>query len=166
MIRLINHHQIVTEIKSYAKASNKYPPKKQPAAPSPDQSNFTSPIIQSKIVLLTLSFPRLRIIWSSSPYATSDIFNDLKANNPEPDAIKAVSLGADNDPEAGAGVNNAAEEVLRSMPGITTRNYKAVMAKVRNIKELCELSLEEMKKILGKESGKACYEFVHRGEER
>jgi len=162
----INLHQIAAEIKSYAKASNKYPQKKQTVAGPDDQSNFSSPILQSKIVLLTISFPRLRTIWSSSPYATSDIFNDLKANNPEPDPIKAISLGADNDPEAGAGVNSAAEEVLRSLPGITIKNYKSVMAKVRSIKELCELNLEKMKGILGAEAGKACYEFIHRGDKQ
>lgn len=162
---LINSQQIAAEIKSYAKASNKYPQKKQAAVAGPDdQSNFSSPILQSKIVLLTISFPRLRIIWSSSPYATSDIFNDLKANNPEPDPIKAISLGADNDPEAGAGVNSTAEEVLRSLPGITMKNYKSVMAKVRSIKELCEINFEQMKGILGAEAGKVCYEFIHRGE--
>lgn len=89
----------------------------------------------------------------------------MKANNPEPDPIKAISLGADNDPEVGAGVNSAAEEVLRSLPGITTKNYKAVMAKVRSIKELCELDSEQMKRILGAEAGKACYEFIHRGDD-
>jgi DNA excision repair protein ERCC-4 len=163
---LINLRQIVTEIKSYAKASNKYPQKKQAVAGPDDQSNFSSPILQSKIVLLTIAFPRLRIIWSSSPYATSDIFNDLKANNPEPDPIKAISLGADNDPEAGAGVNSAAEEVLRSLPGITMKNYKSVMAKVKSIKELCEMNFEQMKGILGAEAGKACYEFIHRGDKQ
>src|SRR6266545_7309276 len=90
--------QIVTEIKSYAKASNKYPQKKPKQQGPDEQSNFSSPILQSKIILLTLTFPRLRIIWSSSPYATSDIFNDLKANNPEPEPMKAITIGADNDP--------------------------------------------------------------------
>lgn len=155
----------MTELKSYAKASNKYPPKKQATVTGPDdQSNFTSPILQSKIVLLTLSFPRLRIIWSSSPYASSDIFNDLKANDREPDPIKAISVGADNDPQAGAGVNSVGEEVLRSLPGITTKNYKTVMGKVASIKELCELNFEQMKSILGAEAGKACFEFIHRGD--
>lgn len=32
---------------------------------------------QAKLVILTTSFPRLRVIWSSSPYATADIFADL-----------------------------------------------------------------------------------------
>ena len=34
--------------------------------------------LSSKLVLLTLAFPRLAIIWSSSPHATVEIFEDLK----------------------------------------------------------------------------------------
>ncbi|KDN46847.1 hypothetical protein RSAG8_03924, partial [Rhizoctonia solani AG-8 WAC10335] len=37
--------------------------------------------IQSKVVLLTLAFPKLRIIWSSSPYATADIFTGVSSRD-------------------------------------------------------------------------------------
>ena len=133
-------------MKSYVKPSTKYPPKK-PSGPS-DLPTYSSPTIQSKIVLLTLTFPRLRIIWSSSPYATADIFNDLKANNAEPDPTKAIAVGADDDPEVGAGVNAAAEELLRCLPGITTKNVRYVMNKVNNVRELCGLSLVQVQEIL------------------
>lgn len=115
-------------------------------------------------MLLTLSFPRLRIIWSSSPYATAEIFNDLKTHNLEPDAAHAVRIGAEEDPEAGAGVNAAAEELLRSLPGVTAKNVKYVMSKVGSVREFCELELVAVQEILGVEPGKACWEFMHHGE--
>lgn len=34
--------------------------------------------LSSKLVLLTLAFPKLRIIWSSSPHETAKIFSELK----------------------------------------------------------------------------------------
>ncbi|PPQ88277.1 hypothetical protein CVT25_005440 [Psilocybe cyanescens] len=151
---------IMADLKTYGKAT-RYPAKQQPG-PS-DQPNYASPTIQAKIVLLTLTFPRVRIIWSSSPYATSEIFNDLKANNPEPDPAKSVTIGADDDPDVGAGVNAAAEEVLRCIPGITVNNVKIVMSKVKNIQELCSLSLSEVQGILGTDAGKACFTFIHKG---
>lgn len=40
--------------------------------------------ITSKLVLLTRAFPNLRIIWSSSPSETAQIFKELKEGNPEP----------------------------------------------------------------------------------
>lgn len=115
-------------------------------------------------MLLTLSFPRLRILWSSSPYASADIFGDLKSGNVEPDLSRAISLGAEDDADAGAGVNTAAEELLRSLPGITAKNVKYVMSKVGSVKEFSGLSLQAVQEILGNEPGKACWEFMHYGD--
>ncbi|KIJ60516.1 hypothetical protein HYDPIDRAFT_177372 [Hydnomerulius pinastri MD-312] len=149
--------------KPYAKPAGKYPPKK---SSGPSESERGPPSIQSKLVLLTLHFPRVRIIWSSSPYATTDIFNDLKANNFEPDPTRAIAIGAEEDPEAGAGVNAAAEELLRCLPGITAKNVKYVTGKVGSVRQLCELSREEVQGILGVEPGNLCWDFMHRGERK
>jgi DNA excision repair protein ERCC-4 len=159
------HFQVVSDIKSYVKPTNKYPAKNNKSSGSSDQEQQrASPLLQSKIVLLLLSFPRVRIIWASSPYATAEIFADLKANTPEPDARQAVAVGAEEDPEAGAGVNAAAEELLRCLPGITAKNVKYVAGKIRNVRELCEMDMKDVQTILGIEPGKACWEFLHQGE--
>jgi DNA excision repair protein ERCC-4 len=46
--------------------------------------------IVSKLVLLTLHFPSLRILWSRSSHASVEIFKALKANNAEVDVEKAM----------------------------------------------------------------------------
>ncbi|KAJ7722820.1 hypothetical protein B0H16DRAFT_346228 [Mycena metata] len=155
--------EAVSDLKSYAKPTGKFPPKKT-AGSGEQESNYASPMLQSKLVLLMLSFPRVRIIWASSPYATAEIFADLKAGLPEPDPRKAIAVGAEEDPEAGAGVNAAAEELLRCLPGITAKSVKYVTTKIRNVKELCEMSMPQVQEILGIEPGKTCWEFMHRGE--
>lgn len=43
-------------------------------------------IIQ-KLQLLTITFPKLRIVWSPSPYATAQLFEELKQNREEPDPV-------------------------------------------------------------------------------
>ena len=146
-------------MKSYAKPSGKYPPKRKPGAPGEPDYSVT---IQSKIALLILTFPRVRIIWSSSPYATVEIFNDLKKNNAEPNPTLAIAVGADSDPDPGAGVNSAAEELLRCLPGITAKNVKHVMGKIGSVREFCELGLSQVQDILGVEPGRLCWEFMHR----
>ncbi|KAF5388644.1 hypothetical protein D9757_004788 [Collybiopsis confluens] len=159
--------EIVSDLKSYAKPiNNRYPPKKKPTGNPAEHTTYNSPTIQSKIALLVLSFPRLRIIWSSSPYATTDIFNDLKRDRAEPDPVKAISMGAEdeNAGEVGAGINATAEELLRTFPGITEKNVKHVMSKVRNVRELCEMNLLQIQGVLGAEPGKSCYDFLHKGE--
>ena len=149
--------QIVSDLKSYVKPTGKYPTKKNPG--DTDQTT----VLQSKIALLILTFPRVRIIWSSSPYATSEVFKDLKLNNPEPDPTTAITIGAEDDPDVGAGVNAAAEELLRCLPGITAKNVKHVMSKIRSVRELCEMDLVQVQEILGMEPGRACWEFMHKG---
>ena len=139
----------------------KYKPIKTTTTDSPTTS------IQAKLVLLTLTFPRLRIIWSSSPYATVQIFQDLKLNQSEPDPKKAILIGSDDDPANGSdahveGINTAAEDVLRTFPGITSKNIRYVMRQVESIKKLCDMSLLDVQEMLGNVPGKACYEFLHR----
>jgi len=47
----------------------------------------------SKLALLALHFPRLRIIWSRSLHATADIFRALKSNQDDPDPNEAAAIG-------------------------------------------------------------------------
>ncbi|KAK4699648.1 DNA excision repair protein ERCC-4, partial [Phenoliferia sp. Uapishka_3] len=124
--------------------------------------------LRSKIVLLTITFPKLRIIWSSSPYQTVDIFRELKENRDEPDVAKAVSVGIDEaaggataEGSGEAGLAFAPQELLRCLPGITTTNYRYVMGKVENIEALCELPLEGVQELIGAEKGKTLYRFLH-----
>ncbi len=51
--------------------------------------------VSSKLVLLTLHFPKLRILWCSSPNETAEIFEELKSGMPQPDAQFAMSLKTD-----------------------------------------------------------------------
>ncbi|KAG8881170.1 hypothetical protein FRB98_004521 [Tulasnella sp. 332] len=132
----------------------------------PKPSNANDSLIQSKLVLLTLTFPRLRVIWSSSPHASADIFKDLKLTFPEPDVLKAISMGAEDDTAVAEGledVNTLAEDVLRALPGVGTKNLRYVMGRVRSVSALCEMSLEEVQELLGVEPGKQCYNFIHIG---
>ncbi|KAG2091215.1 uncharacterized protein F5147DRAFT_657988 [Suillus discolor] len=124
--RLAGGRKELKSAKSYAKPTSKYPAKK---STGPTDSDRAPAFIQSKLVLLMLHFPRVRIIWSSSPYGTADISNDLKANAFEPDPNRAIAIGAEEDTEAGAGINAAAEELLRCLPGVTAKNVKYPMNK-------------------------------------
>lgn len=144
---------------------------KKPAAPTSTGIDATT--VQSKLVLLTLSFPRLRIIWSSSTQATVDIIADLKINHPEPDLLKAITIGGDDEGEVGEGAaggegsglyNTTSQEMLRSMPGVTSRNWKLVMSRVDSIRDLCDVESEDaMKEIIGgQDQGKACWKFINR----
>jgi DNA excision repair protein ERCC-4 len=119
--------------------------------------------LQSKLVLLTLAFPRLRIIWSSSPYQTAEIFESLKALEDEPDPIAAVQAGLDKDMKAeDQAFNQEPQEMLAIVPGITPKNIKNLVLETENIKEVANMSVGELEPLVGKVAGKAIHGFFSR----
>lgn len=127
----------------------------------PRQVRQTDQDIQSKLVLLTLAFPRLRIIWSSSPYSTADIFAELKHDFDEPDAATAASIGQEHG-ELAEAYNYLPVDMLRTMPAVTTKNYVHICNKVRNMHELCHLSLADIQQLIGSEPGRKLHTFLHK----
>lgn len=119
--------------------------------------------LQSKLVLLTLAFPRLRIIWSSSPYQTAEIFESLKTQEEEPDPIAAVRVGLDKDmrPEDQA-FNREPQDMLRVVPGVSAKNLKNLVIEARNIQEVANMSVEELEPAVGKEAGRQMHRFFNR----
>lgn len=87
-------------------------------------------------------------------------------SNPEPDPVKAISVGADDDPDVGLGVNRDAEELLRCLPGINGKNIKNIMNKVKDVREFCSLDVGKMQELMGEEAGWDCWRFIHRGESK
>ena len=62
---------------------------------STSSNDINSQNISSKLVLLTLHYPKLRILWCSSPYEAAEIFEELKANSKEPSLEMATSIKND-----------------------------------------------------------------------
>lgn len=128
-------------------------------------SEISSTAVSSKLVLLTIHFPKLRIIWSSSPHQTAAIFDDLKRNAEEPDVDTALSVGnlnltsSDGKPIE---LNPMAQDILLAMPGINHRNVRRVMTGCRDFLTLTQMSQEEISDLLGNtEQGRSVYEFKH-----
>ncbi len=119
--------------------------------------------LQSKLVLLTLAFPRLRIIWSSSPYQTAEIFESLKTQEEEPDPIVAVRVGLDKDMRAeDQAFNREPQDMLRVVPGVSAKNLKNLVIEARNIQEVANMSVDELEPAVGKEAGRQVHRFFNR----
>lgn len=110
---------------------------------SGESSTSNVDIIQ-KLQLLTIHFPKLRLVWSPSPYATAQLFDELKQGKPEPDPIEAAALGSDETTKELDNVldrlNNGIYDFLLKLPGITTKNIVKLMSSVKNLKELIKLN--------------------------
>ena len=116
----------------------------------------------SKLTLLTLTFPTLRLLWSHSPHATACIFMELKQHQREPDGAAAAAIGVDA-MAAGEASEYATEPqaMLRQLPGVTPANMFLIMEKVKNLRELCCMSLPELQKLCGPRLGRKLYYFVN-----
>lgn len=126
-------------------------------------ANAAQTDLQGKIVLLTLAFPRLKIIWSSSPYQTAEIFESLKTQQEEPDPIHAVRKGLDKDMNAeDQAFNQEPQDMLRVVPGITSKNLKNIILEAENIQEVANMSLPELEKIVGNEAARQVHRFFTR----
>ena len=119
--------------------------------------------LQSKLALLTLAFPRLKIIWSSSPYQTAEIFDELKKQQEEPDPIKAVQIGlvAGEDP-SDQSFNQTPQDMLRAVPGMTEKNLSRITLEVGNLADVSNLTEDELDVMVGKETGRQVYRFFNR----
>ncbi|XP_051488253.1 DNA repair endonuclease XPF [Apus apus] len=119
--------------------------------------------ITSKLTLLTLHFPKLRILWCPSPHATAELFEELKQNYPQPDAETAMAVTADSEilPESDK-YNPGPQDFLLKMPGINAKNCRALMNHVKSIAELVTLSKDELSKILGNAANATqLFDFIH-----
>lgn len=128
--------------------------------------------ICSKISLLVMHFPMLRLLWSKSPHETLKIFKSLKANHEEVDVDNAVAVGSNDSLDSALMVNTdisreeneineAARDMLLSLPGITVHNARKVMTSCDSISELAKMSREDLKNILGALTGQKLFTFFN-----
>lgn len=78
---------------------------------------------------------------------------------------QAVAIGGGGGDAEGGGIgmgDAAVEDLLRAIPGVGEKGYRAVMRSVGGVRELCALSLAEVQVLLGTEPGKKCHDFLHR----
>ena len=120
--------------------------------------------LQSKIVLLTLAFPRLKVIWSSSPYQTAEIFAELKNKQEEPDPVKAVQMGLDagQDPMDQQSFNMVPQDMLRAVPGVTGKNMHRIVLETEDLRHVSRLSEAELDEMVGVEAGRQVHRFFNR----
>jgi DNA excision repair protein ERCC-4 len=124
-----------------------------------------APDLQAKIVMLTLAFPRLKIIWSSSPYQTAEIFAELKKQQEEPDPLTAVQKGMDPNMQGDNEVrsfNQTGQELLRAIPGVNETVAMRLMLETENVVQVANMEEGELKELVGTEAARRIWRFFDR----
>lgn len=124
----------------------------------------SAPDLQSKLVMLTLAFPRLKIIWSSSPYQTAEIFLELKKQAEEPDPLRAVQKGLDPGMAGDElrSFNQVTQDMLRVLPGINEKAVTTLTLEVETMTELANMSEKDLCRLIGTDAGRRVYRFFNR----
>jgi len=106
--------------------------------------------IMAKLQLLTIHFPKLRILWSPSPHATAELFYELKQGRDQPDPKTAATLGVDIIDDFNSDkYNPQVRDLLAKLPGITTKNIFCILNNCENLLDLVQYAEEDLAKILG-----------------
>jgi DNA excision repair protein ERCC-4 len=137
----------------------------------PPEIDTANPV--SKMVLLTLHFPTLRILWCRSTGATATYFAALKQSQPEPDPAHAARIGTEEGDNAAAAsatsstalaaapTNMAGIEVLRRLPGITAHNYAKLAARAGTLAGLAAMTRGQLSEVLGEGTAAILHAFLH-----
>ncbi|XP_074643083.1 DNA repair endonuclease XPF-like isoform X2 [Tubulanus polymorphus] len=123
--------------------------------------------VLSKLTLLTMHFPNLRILWCVSPYATAELFEELKEGKEQPDPAKALAVTGDavGSESLSDKYNHGPQDMLLKMPGINSKNYFLIMDNVKDMAELVTLTEAELSAILKSSiNAKLLWDFLNRKE--
>jgi ERCC4-type nuclease len=125
----------------------------------------------SKLALLTLHFPAMRILWCRDPAATTQFFASLKQVQEEPDPDTALIVGdgfeitAVEDLDAadfGSTRREMCIEMIRHLPGVMTTNYVQLASECGSIFNLVDLSESDLSVVLGGCNAQSLHDFLHR----
>ncbi|XP_055380377.1 DNA repair endonuclease XPF [Condylostylus longicornis] len=119
--------------------------------------------VVQRLQLLTLHFPKLRLIWSPSPYATAQLFEELKHGKEEPDSMAAVALGNDDSSQFEVDIfNSNIYDFMTRLPGVNSKNIHKIMRNGGSLKELLKKTVEELSELCNSETdGKLLWDSLH-----
>ena len=118
----------------------------------------------AQIVAVSIHFPSVRLIWSPSFAFTANVFNRLKQGREQPRidvGSREPLAGSDPTSKVSSTAAKRAVEFLKACPGITAANLPAVMKRVKSVRELVHLELEELVNLLGKRDGHVFHKFIN-----
>lgn len=117
-----------------------------------------------KLILLTITFPQLSIIWSPCPTFSAEMFEYLKIDREQPDVEQVLKVSEEQLPveQNVDKYDLEAKEFLLCLPGVNFHNVYRLMSKCLCILDLVNKSQEELSEILESEmNSKVLYESLH-----
>jgi DNA excision repair protein ERCC-4 len=128
-----------------------------------------------KLCLLTIHFPRLRLLWCRGPQAGAEVFGTLKIGEAEPSGEPTGQISGESeateDSSAEASlysVMNARDafamrpfDMLRCLPGVENATVFALMRQFRTLTDLANAEADNMAKHFGPTLAKQLISFIN-----
>uniref|UniRef100_A0A6G1SAP4 DNA repair endonuclease XPF n=1 Tax=Aceria tosichella TaxID=561515 RepID=A0A6G1SAP4_9ACAR len=117
-----------------------------------------------KLILLLTHHPNLRLVWSPSTHFTAELFEYLKIDHDQPDAVKMSSIASEELPPETfeEQYDVQVKKFLLKLPGVNTRNVHGLMSSVPTIADLVNVPIEELQEILhSTKSAELLYKALH-----
>lgn len=73
-----------------------------------------------------------------------------------------MSIGVESLEEIDSSYALTPQDIIRALPGITSKNYKYIMQKMTSIEELTKVDLKDLEQIIGIEPSKKLWEFMRK----
>ncbi|CAG9785513.1 unnamed protein product [Diatraea saccharalis] len=127
-------------------------------------SDISGANIQQKLQLLTIHFPRLKLVWSPSPYATAELFYELKQGRKNPSVVEALALSGDNtaDDMNYERYNILVHDFVQKLPGVTSKNISRILNRGVSFDHLLSLTKSELENIIeNKGEAETLYSILH-----
>ena len=105
----------------------------------------------------------MRILWSPSPHATAELFEELKKGREQPDATKAAAISVDFVDEYNTDrFNPVIYDFVKKLPGVTSKNVYSILNRVNSLAELLACSQGDLIDIMGSTTNaESLYQSLH-----
>lgn len=150
-----------------------------PSAPTPQELGPTD--VRSRLIIMLLHFPGLRLLWTRSAHNTVDLFKALKVGAPEPNKETAVGISFEEDADAAGSApgsnplvggfdatlrrdigNTTACDILRKLPGVTPGNFQAIVNAAPSLAALAKMTVAQLTPLMGVVRAATLFEFMHK----
>jgi len=131
--------------------------------PSELQGDIAPGALQSKLSLLLLHFPKLRLIWSHGAQSTVTHFLGLKSKRDEPELAASVAAGQETElapADGSSGFSLVAQDMLRRMPGVNAHNVHKLMRCAGSLRGLARMAEPELREALGAQCARQLATFL------
>ncbi|KAK2583994.1 hypothetical protein KPH14_006454 [Odynerus spinipes] len=122
--------------------------------------------ITAKLQLLTLHFPKLKLVWSPSPHASAQLFEELKSGRDQPNAEKAAQIGLDENAEdkqvMSQKYNSNIQDFIFKLPGVHSKNVCTILNQGKSLDHLVKLTEDQLAEMIGSRTdAQMLYNSIH-----